>query len=70
MEPLKFPGRSPGKDYCQTRAGLSKFTAKTVKLPFNCLYETVTPPIGSHYSSYTSTASAKGFIRLKRTKQS
>jgi hypothetical protein len=70
VEPLKFPGRSPGKDYCQTRAGLSKFTATTVNLPFNCFYDTVTPPIGSRYSSYTSTASAKGLIRLKRTKQS
>jgi len=70
VEPLKFPGRSPGKDYCETRAPLSKFTAKTVKLPFHCFYEALTPPIGSHYSTYASTARATGFIRLKRTKQS
>jgi hypothetical protein len=70
VEPLKFPGRSPGKDYCETRAGLSSFTAKTVKLPFSCFYATMTLPIRSGYSSYTSSASAKGFIRLKRTKQS
>jgi hypothetical protein len=70
VEPLRFPGRSPGKDYCETRAALSKLTAVTVKLPFKCFYETVTPPIGSPYTSYASTASAKSFIRLKRTKQS
>jgi len=70
VEPLKFPGRSPGKDYCETRAALSKFTARTVRLPFKCFYATITPPIGSRYSSYASSASAKGVIKLKRTKQS
>ena len=70
VEPLRFPGRSPNGDICKTRVGLSKFTAKTVKLPFNCLYVTTTPPIGSRYSRYSSTASAAGFIMLKRTKQS
>ena len=44
VELLRFPGRSPGKDYCETRAALSKLTAITVRLPSQVLLRNLDAP--------------------------
>jgi hypothetical protein len=54
---------------CTTKAGLNKFTSKTVTLPFNCLFTTSTPPAGRNYTKYSAVAHAQGALHLKRTKQ-
>jgi hypothetical protein len=55
---------------CRTKAPLSKFTGEKVTLPFKCgLFATTTPPAGTDYTQYESTAQAKGSLTLKRTKK-
>jgi hypothetical protein len=68
VEPLHFPGRQPGDDYCETHVGLSKLTAQRVKLPIHCFYSTIKPPIGSHYFMYSASARASGSIVLQRVR--
>lgn len=60
-------GQSPT---CTSNAVLNTFTSKSVTLPFNCLYQTTTPPASSYYTSYAEYAYGNGALRLKRTKQS
>jgi hypothetical protein len=68
-EPFKFSDPSVGVTCSKgVTANLAKLTAKTVKLPFFCLYTTTSPPPGTSYTKFGSTVTAKGALFLKRTK--
>ncbi|MGV1049705.1 MAG: hypothetical protein ACOYD4_14410 [Solirubrobacterales bacterium] len=68
VEPMTFPGPDDGS--CNTFSGLSRFTAKKIKLPFICHAQRSTPPNnGAAWTIYAATASAKGALYLKRTWQ-
>ena len=64
VEPLEFAYGT-----CTSRAKLSAFTEKKVKLPFRCSAQNFTPPPGDYYQ-YGAISSASGFVVLARTKQS
>jgi hypothetical protein len=66
VEVFEF-GESPT---CTTNAKLNAFTSKKVTLPFTCLYQTLSPPPGTTYTSYTAYSFADGAVHMKRTKQS
>jgi hypothetical protein len=68
VEPMTFPGSADGS--CNSFSGLSRFTAKTIKLPFICHAQRGTPPNnGRPWRIYAGTASAEGVLTLKRTWQ-
>ena len=64
VEPFAFPAA----DCLPLKTTINKLTAKKPRLPFGCLGETSTPPVGSGYTTYGSSASANGAVELKRTK--
>lgn len=69
-EPFEFPDATEINCTKGTRiANLAKFTSKRVKLPFQCLSSTTTPPPGRVYTRFGAVANAKGALFLKRTKQ-
>jgi hypothetical protein len=64
VQPFTFP-----KATCRPlQTTIKKLTDKIVTLPFGCLGTTLTPPAGSGYSQYSSSAAAHGTVTLKRTK--
>jgi hypothetical protein len=64
VEPFRFGDDDGCKD---TRVSISKFNAKRVSLPFNCLALTTTPPPGTNYTRFGTTVGANGTLHLKRT---
>ncbi len=68
-EPFEFSAAANVTCSRGTIANLGKFTAKIVRLPFQCLSSTMTPPPGRAYTNFGATVVAKGALFLKRTRK-
>jgi hypothetical protein len=64
VEPFAFPPA----DCLRLKTTINKFTDKKPRLPFGCLGKTSSPPPGSGYTDYGSSAAANGAVGLKLTK--
>jgi hypothetical protein len=64
VEPFAFPVA----DCLRLKTTINKLTAKKPTLPFGCLGTTSSPPPGSGYKTYGSSAAASGTLALRRTK--
>ncbi len=56
-------------DECKSKVPLKTFTKKKFNLKFFCSALASTPPPGTGWSSYSSTAFVEGYLAMKRVKQ-